>query len=106
MVYKFEIAMGWPNAPEERRSFRWRLEAHTTRFRSYRRVGIGWHWFLNTDPIPRRGSPFLPANVWVMGSYVARLVHQTIPEAKLYSIGERVSVRPGDEVAQFTLELS
>jgi len=44
--------------------------------------------------------------VWLIGSYVSRQIQKVVPRAELYSIGERISIRPGDEVVCFTLEIS
>ena len=99
MRYVFEIPVKWPSNPDERRSFRWLLEAHVTRFREYHSLGIGWKWYMhNHDPVRH--------SVWIMGSFVGRTIHQLLPHMKLYSTGERVIVRPGDQVASFVLEVS
>jgi len=61
-------------------------------------------WFLNESPSAAYKGHY--RSVWLIGSYVSRQIQKVVPRAELYSIGERISIRPGDEVVCFTLEIS
>lgn len=98
MTYKFAIWKTRPYTKGMRRSFDWTLEAHLTRFRDAREIGIGWEWRLNEQPT---------ASVWRIGAELAETFERYLyPGVRLYSLGERVIVTPGAQGVTFTLEIT
>ena len=85
MIYTFRVTGRWPGSTKERLRFRWAIEAHVSRFKKARSVGIGLLWRQPSKP---------PVSPWIAGSFVARQVRLFLPGVELYSLGERFVIRP------------
>ena len=95
MNYSFRVAGDYPLSRAERIRFRWAIEAHVSRFKGARSVGIGLLWRQPSEP---------PVSPWLAGSFVARQVRLFLPGVELYSLGERFVIR-GPAGLEVTLEV-